>query len=80
MSPKIDRVKEAAANNDIDTLITLASSIPREELDVAIEEYERFYNRELSVSRDIQNIVAQSRIRRLRNKIPMHGSYTYELE
>lgn len=75
----LEEIRRAAGANDIDGLIAMARGVERDELGVAIEEYERFHDHELAVAREIQNIVSLARIRRVKNKIPPTGSYTYRL-
>ena len=75
----IEEIREAVCNNDIDRLISIARSVDRDELKEAIEAYEAFYNHETIVAREIQNILSLAKIRRVKNKIPSTGSYTYRL-
>lgn len=75
----IEDLKDAIKRNEIDTVITLAKNIEDDDLEVAIEEYEKYYNHEVAVSNEIQNIISMMRIRRVKNKIPSTGTYTYKL-
>lgn len=76
----LEEIKEAMKIHDIDQLLAYAKRIEPEELDEAVNLYEKYYEAELNVAQTIQNILAQVKSKRIKLKIPCEGSYTYKLE
>ena len=76
----LERIRGAISRNDIDDLLATMPSVSAGELDMAIKECEKYYAHELAVARGVHDILAECRIRRTKNKIPAHGTYTYLLE
>lgn len=76
----VEDVKEAIKNNRIDEVLVLAKYTTFEEVDEIVKLYEEYYNKELTISKTIQNILADVRIRRMKSVIPPTGCYTYRLE
>lgn len=76
----LEDVKEAMRLNSIDEILTHAKHIDPEDIKEAVQLFERYYEKEFTIARTIQDILAQIKIRRVRNKIPNFGNYSYELE
>lgn len=76
----LEQIKEAMKEHNVDQLLAFAKRIEPEDLDEAIDLYEKYYECEVNVALTIQDILAKIRARRLKQKIPTEGSYTYTLE
>lgn len=76
----VEEIKEAVKNNSIDQVLALAKYITADEVDELLEIYEKYYMKELNISKTVQNILARIRTRRFKNIIPNTGCYTYKLE
>lgn len=76
----LEEVREAMKVNSIDQVLTYSKHVDREDADRAVQLYEKYYEKEFNITKTIQDILAQIKIRRIRNKIPNLGSYSYRLE
>jgi uncharacterized protein HemX len=76
----LEEVREAMRQNSIDQVLAHTKHMDREDLDEAVQLYERYYEKEFNITKTIQDILAQIKIRRAKNKIPNLGNYSYELE
>lgn len=76
----IEELKRIIESKNIDQIITYAKHIESEEINEALELYEKYYEKELHVAKTIQNILLKAKIARMKNKIPNTGNYSYELE
>lgn len=76
----LEDIKEAMKVNGIDQVLTYVKYIDPEDVNEAAQLYEKYYEKEFSITKTIQDILAQIKIRRVKNKIPSLGNYSYELE
>jgi hypothetical protein len=76
----LEEIREAIKNVDIDQLLSFAKVIEQEEVDEALELYEKFYEKELNIALSIQDILTTVKSRTSKLKIPSTGNYTYKLE
>lgn len=76
----LEDVKEAMKTHQIDNLLAYAKNIEPEDLDEAVNLYEKYYETELNIATSIQDILAQVKARRSKLKIPNIGNYSYELQ
>lgn len=76
----IEELKEIIASNNIDKLISYSKCVKPEYVQEALRLYEKHYEKELDIAKTIQDILIQIKIKRIKNKIPNVGNYSYKLE
>lgn len=76
----LEDVKEAMRLKNIDEILTCAKYIDPLDLEEAVQLYERYYEKEFVITKTIQDILAQIKIRRSKNKIPNFGNCSYVLD
>ncbi|KAI5151563.1 hypothetical protein ENBRE01_2455 [Enteropsectra breve] len=76
---QIEEVKDAIEKNDIDRLITGAKYIEKGNAREAYELYNKYYEKEVMIAGDIQNILASIKNIKSKTKIPAEGTYVYRL-
>jgi len=76
----VEELKEIIASNNIDRLISYSKCVRPEDVQEALELYEKHYKKELDIAKTIQDILIQIKIKRVKNKIPNVGNYSYKLE
>lgn len=76
----IEEARHAIRSNNIEHVLSVARNVPPEEAGEMLELYEAYYNKEMTIARIVQDILARIKARRVKEKIPNTGHYTCILE